>query len=103
MPAIPVRTTAFAVRRPPRPPRRRRPSVRARRTERARIRASARRRLAECGVSLEIRRGGAHVIVRKPRCPVIDLWPDAGAWSARGRGKTCRGLRKLLDFLHRNR
>lgn len=91
----------------PRTPRRRpsrggRAAGRERRPSRERARLTARRRLAECGLSLEVRHGGAHPVARKLRHPAVDVWPDRGTWAARGQPAR-RGLRKLLDFLCRNR
>lgn len=58
--------------------------------------------LSRSGVVFESKNLGAHLIVQAG-VTVVDFWPGTGLWIPRSHHKQGRGVRKLVEFVERQR
>lgn len=58
--------------------------------------------LSRAGVVFESKNLGAHLIVQAG-ATVVDFWPGTGLWIPRGAHAQGRGVRKLVEFIERQR
>jgi hypothetical protein len=58
--------------------------------------------LSRAGVVFESKNLGAHLIVQAG-ATVVDFWPGTGLWIPRSHHKQGRGVRKLVEFVERQR
>lgn len=58
--------------------------------------------LSRSGVVFESKNIGAHLVVLAG-AKVVDFWPGTGLWIVRGNKQQRRGVRKLVEFVERQR
>ena len=58
--------------------------------------------LAGHGIDFESHNSGAHLIVHAGVCK-IDFWPSTGLWIVRGSKKRHGGVRKLIEYVQKQR
>lgn len=70
--------------------------------KRAANRSASATLLERAGVIFETKNAGAHLIVLAGRV-TVDFWPGTGLWIARGSSDRRRGVRKLIEFVEKQR
>lgn len=53
-------------------------------------------------VPYELKNDGLHIIITLPKL-TIDFWPSTGKWIVRNKPIQSRGIRKLMQFINRNK